>query len=374
MRVCFIEDTDLRGGSQIWVSEATRKFIAAGVDVTLLTSESGWVAEDGAQSGARVVTYDYQGVISEDAANREIWADALRNSDVAVCTVHPSRDGFHCSVFAGTVIAEFGLSTILIPKTGTIVPEYERRFYVPDESLRSTVISITNFTREYLIDHYGIPAAMIELAYQGTEVDLFTRDETRCADAAKRYPLPENAGPILGSVGSFEERKGQVKLLEAVQEVRDRLPNVHAMLVGDGPDREMLQEKVKSMELSDHVTFFPFTSEPVYVFEVIDILVLASLYKEGLPNVLLEAMSMELPVVSSKLAGIPEIIRDGETGYMVEPGNVSELADTIARCWSNPDEYKRMAANARELVATGHNKNQQFGKFMECFERILSSG
>ena len=81
----------------------------------------------------------------------------------------------------------------------------------------------------------------------------------------------------------------------------------------------MLREKIAELGLDDTVHLFPFTSEPVHVFELLDVLVLPSLYKEGLPNVLLEAMSMSVPVVASQLAGVSEVVLEGETGYTVEP-------------------------------------------------------
>ena len=84
------------------------------------------------------------------------------------------------------------------------------------------------------------------------------------------------------------------------------------MLVGDGPDEEKLRGMAKEMGLDRQVSFFPFTKKPQLVFERIDITVLSSLYKEGLPNVLLESMSMGVPVVSTNLGGVPEVVIDGE--------------------------------------------------------------
>ncbi|MCK5852844.1 glycosyltransferase family 4 protein [bacterium] len=373
MRVCFIEDTDLRGGTQIWVSEAVRIFISRGTDVTVLTSKSGWLAQDCAGTGAKVVTYDYDKVTNQDEENVDIWAEALRDSDVAVCTVHPSRDGFHCSVFAGKVISEKKLKTILIPKTGTIVPEYKREYYVPVEDIKYKVIAITDFTRKYLIDTYKIPAENVELIYQGTEVAKFTKSPDNLGKAKTAYSLPENAAPILGNVGSFEERKGQVVLLEALLKMKNDLPDVHLMLVGDGPDEQMLKQKVKDMNLESSVSFFSFTSTPQLIFEIVDILVLSSLYKEGLPNVLLEAMSMELPVVSSNLAGVPEIVKNGETGYMVKPGDIDELSEAVIKLWLDKNDYNTMAKNARKLMETKFDKKRQFDEFLNYFKQLTTN-
>jgi len=370
MRVCFIEDTNLHGGTQIWVTEAVRDFIRRGADVTVLTSAGGFVAENCEDTSAKIVTYDYDDVVAQDEKNVEIWADALGDSDVAVCTVHPPRANFHCSVFAAKVISEKNLKTILIPKTGTIVPEYKREFYAPTQNINYKVVAITDFTRRYLVENYKIPAENVELIYQGTDVARFTKNPDNFEKAKTVYNLPETAAPVLGNVGSFEERKGQVVLLDAISKIKEKLPNVLLMLVGDGPDEKMLKEKVAQMNLEKNVAFFPFTSEPELIFELLDILVLSSLYKEGLPNVLLEAMSMELPVVSSKLAGVPEVVKNGETGFMVQPGDVDELANAVIKLWSDKSGYKIMAKNARELMATKFDKKIQFGQFLNYFKSI----
>ncbi len=367
VHICFIEDTGLHGGTQIWVGEAIRDFLAKGHDVTLLTAADGFNARDALSTGARVVTYDFNDVVSEDEKHRDIWKEALTGADVAVCTVHPPREGFQCSLFAARCIEEAGLDTVLQPKTGTIVPEYERDFYSPPRDIRSHVISITDFTRKYLTETYGIPEEEVSLVYQGTEVSRFTPDEERRREARKRYPLPSDAEPILGSVGTFEHRKGQVVLLEAVAEMRRILPNVHLILVGDGPDEELLKTKVGEMELEARVTFFPFTREPAHVFEVIDILVLSSLYKEGLPNVILEAMSMGLPVVASRMAGVPEVVIDGRTGWMTEPGDAHGLAGAVQRLWEDPGACREMGSEGRSLMEKEFDKTHQFDAFLDHF-------
>ena len=371
MNIGFIEDTNLRGGTQIWVVEANKLFLDQGEETTILAPAGSFVAEECKKAGAQAFTYDYEKVVLKNAKNKKIWTEALEACDVAVCTVHPPRDSFHCSVFAGECIKENNIDTILIPKTGTIVPEYKREFYLPDKSIRSNVIAITDFTHKYLVDSYQIPDDLTELIYQGTDVKRFTANEERKRDSFKRYPLPENASPVLGNVGMFEERKGQVVLLEAVSRlIKDPFPNLHLILVGEGPDEQMLKNKVREMGLDGNVTFFPFTREPMYVFERIDILVLSSLYKEGLPNVLLEAMSMKVPVVSSKMAGVPEIVKDGETGYMVEPGKSDQLTEAISKLWSDKAAYKKMSENGRKLMEENFNKEVQFTKFLDYFHRI----
>jgi len=375
MHIGFIEDTHLHGGTQIWVTEAVQAFIKKNQEISLIAPEGSWIVEQCRNTGAAITTYDWDEVVHEDPHNQDIWTDAIGDCDVAICTVHPPREMFHCSVFAAHCIREGGLETHLIPKTGTIVPEYLREFYLPDETIRSSVIAITDFTRRYLIETYNIPANKVALIYQGTDTERFKHSDSARKEAQDRYPLPKDASPILGSIGSFEPRKGHPVLFEALEElVKSRLPNAHLMMVGDGPDETMLKEMVKAQGLERNISFFPFTDEPNYVFERLEITVLPSLYKEGLPNVLLESESMGVPVVASNVGGISEIVIDGETGYLVEPGDKSALADAIIDVWVNQNNYQEMSGKARKLIVQEFDKATQFERFISHFHSIKNSG
>lgn len=371
MHIGFIEDTNFHGGTQIWVVEAVQAFIEKNQEVSLLAPKGSWVVEQCRQSGAIISTYDWDSVIQEDPHHQDIWINALEKCDVAICTVHPPRNGFHCSVFAARCIQEGNLETHLIPKTGTIVPEYLRAFYLPDDTIHSSVIAITGFTRRYLIEQYNIPADKVTLIYQGTDTERFRHSYRNYIEAQKRYPLPRDASPILGCIGSFEHRKGHPVMFKALAElVNYSLPNAHLMLVGDGPDESMLKEGVKTVGLEQNVSFFPFTDEPNYIFERLDMTVLPSLYKEGLPNVLLESMSMGVPVVSSNIGGVSEIVIEGITGYMVEPEDKSALADAIWKVWANKNNYQEMKKEARKLITDKFNKATQFERFLSHFQSL----
>jgi glycosyltransferase involved in cell wall biosynthesis len=361
MRIGFIEDTRLHGGTQIWVTEAARYFLAKSEAVTILTPEDGWVAGECAGTGARVIPYDF------DDVDATTWEEALRDCDVAVCTVHPPRGDFHCSVFAAGCIRRENLKTILLPKTGTIVPAYQPEFYRPDERVRSHVIAIAEFTRQYLLDRYQLPPEQVELIYQGVDTTVFSPD-----GAGKgAYSLPEKAAPVLGNIGSMEHRKGQGVLLEAFREMVLALPNAHLMFVGDGPDEAMLKEKVIGLGLDDNVSFFPFTRDPAQIYPMLDLLVLPSLYKEGLPNVLLESLATGVPVVASNIAGVPEVVKEGKTGLLVEAGSSKQLADAIITLWRDQSRYSAMRQNGRLLIEEQFDKQKQFDRFLTFFDEIV---
>lgn len=374
MRVGFIEDTHLHGGTQIWVSEAIRAFSERGLEITLIAPTQSWMVEQNTPTKAQIYEYDWEEIVNQSEYHQALWTEALSDCDVAICTVHPPRQGFHCSVFAGRCIKEGKLKTHLIPKTGTIVPSYLREFYLPDETINSSVIAIADFTRRYLISTYDIPEEKVKLLYQGTDLERFQPVVNAKLEAINRYPLPENASPILGCIGSIEPRKGHHVLMEALKDlVVGDLPDVHLMIVGDGPDESMLKRETKKMGLEEHVTFFPFTNEPNYIFERINITILPSLYKEGLPNVLLESMAMKVPVVSSNLGGVPELVINGETGLMVKPGNTGELASAIKKIWLDKELYQKMKSNTRNLIKEKFNKDIQFDRYKNYLCQLVNS-
>ena len=367
MHICFIEDTLLHGGTQMWVVEAVRDFLVCGAQVTLLSPAGSWVAQRSAGTDARIVAYDWDGVAAQDEAVCRIWTDALRDCAVALCTVHPPRGDFQCARFAARCIAESGLPTCLVTKSGTVVPAYRREFYLPDERVCSSIIAIAAFTRGYLIETYRIPADKVTLIYQGVDLRRFRPAPALQEEGLRCYPLPPGASPVLACVGSFEPRKGQAVLLEAVA----ALPDAHLLLVGDGPDETWLRATIERMGLVERVHFFPFTARPEFVFARADITVLPSLYKEGLPNVLLESMAMGVPVVASRLGGVPEVVLEGETGYTVAPGEAGQLADAIRRLWEDRAAYARMSEQAQQMMEEQFDRSVQFEQFLIHLKSVM---
>jgi len=372
MHIGFIEDTLLHGGTQIWVVEAVRYFLSKGDAVTVLSPSEGWVAEQCRTTKARLVEYDFDEVARQMQTDRLSWIDALKDCDVAVCTVHPPRDGFHASVFAAQCIQDGDLQTYLITKTGTVVPAYLREYYLPKGSSKVSVVAISDYTRRYLMDTYDIPQERVTLIYQGIDLQRFNPTKDRKTVSSRRYRLPDQAEPVLGCIGSMETRKGHAYLIEALAALAaNHLPDIYLLLVGDGPEEGQIRKTVKDLELGNCVGFFPFTAEPELAFEQVDITVLPSVAKEGLPNVLQESLAMKVPVVASDLGGVSEVVLDGVNGLLVKPGDVTELVSAINTLWSNRANYRKMGDNGHQLVESKFDRRSQFDKFRSYFHSCI---
>ena len=372
MHITFIEDTKLQGGTQLWVMDAVEFFLRQGWEITIITPKNGWIAKECHKipKTINLVTYDYLDIITQAKKYVQKWGNALTKSNIAVCTVHPPRENFQCTIFAAMCIKELDLHVKLVTKTGTIIPSYKRQYYLPDQLTNSRIITITKTIYDHLITNYQIPKEKVKLLYQGIDLSYFKSKEEG-KEATKLHHLNVHK-PLIGCIGSLEQRKGQIYLLKAIDLIRkNKLPNIHLLIVGDGPDEEQLKEKVNDLDLQSRITFIPFTRNPQEIFQICDIIVLPSISKEGLPNVILEAFAMKIPVVASDIGGIREVVKDGHTGYLVEPGNVKDLVSAILKIWKDQKSCIKMGENARQLVIEYHDRKSQMFIFQEYFKTLL---
>jgi glycosyltransferase involved in cell wall biosynthesis len=161
--------------------------------------------------------------------------------------------------------------------------------------------------------------------------------------------LPGNR-PRIVMIGRLAEGKGFNVMLDAVESICDG--NFSVCLVGDGPLYESLESEIDNRELSDSVFLTGFRDDIPRVLAASDIFALPS-FREGTPRVILEAMASGLPVVATDIAGIPEQVEDGESGYLIPTGTPSTLADRLDELLSNSDLRKLMGEK-------GHERTERF--------------
>ena len=374
MNICFVEDTPFCGGGQEWILDTIDQFKnGLNYDIALIVPESNLEMINKAKKlGTTVYTYSWENIPFNKIKYEEAWISGVKNANAVLCSVHPPRNNFHCTAFAAKCIKESGNKALLMPKTGTIVPSYKREYYIPDDEVKTEVITITGFTKKYLVEHYNIPEEKVNVLYQGTNTKKFTSTEFSKHESLKRYPLPRSHSPVLGVIGAFEERKGHIVLLKALKILKEKFyPHVYTMFIGDGPLEEKLKQEVNEFNLKNNVSFYPFTHEANFIYDQMDILVLPSLYKEGLPNVLLEAMSMGVPCIASRLAGTPEIIKDSENGFLFEPGDVDSLVSEIKSLWDDKEQYKYFSSSSRSMINHYFSRENQVDKYSDFIIELL---
>jgi len=194
--------------------------------------------------------------------------------------------------------------------------------------------------------------------------------------APRAAPAPPPGSPFrLLALGRLVAKKGFPVLLAACRRLAEMKVDFHLTLAGAGPQRRHLAALVENYRLGDRVTmpgFIPHREVPE-LFARTDLLVMPSVIapsgdRDGIPNVVLEALAHELPVVASAVSGLPEVILAGETGWLVPPGDPEALAAAIMAALQDPAEARRRARAGLDLVAREFDSTKNYARLKVWFE------
>jgi glycosyltransferase involved in cell wall biosynthesis len=185
---------------------------------------------------------------------------------------------------------------------------------------------------------------------------------------------PLSPAPRLINIGRLSEQKGQLILVEAAARLRDAGRAFEFVLIGGGPLREAIEARIRELDLAAHVKLAGWMTGPQVRNELLASrgLVLPS-FAEGLPVVIMEALALRRPVISTYVAGIPELVRPGETGWLVPAGDVDELVAAVAQLLDAPlEQLEQMGRAGAERVARDHNIHTEVGKLLALIDRTPS--
>jgi glycosyltransferase involved in cell wall biosynthesis len=235
---------------------------------------------------------------------------------------------------------------------GTEVNIYERkqRHHILVERMLAAVTACVVASAESVKTAYvrqlGIPTGAVRVVYNAVNWDRL--QSTLTPDAVRTelgIPLDRL---VVGVVATLSDKKGHRVLLDAVAQTPG-LEHIWLMLVGDGRERTALEQHAAVLGIRDRVTFCGTRRDLGNVLPAMDVFALPSLW-EGLPLALLLAMGAGRPIVATRLAGIPEVVTDGQTGLLVEPGNAAALGSALARVCGDAALRGRLGAAARAAV------------------------
>jgi glycosyltransferase involved in cell wall biosynthesis len=208
---------------------------------------------------------------------------------------------------------------------------------------------------------------LLENGIDGTEYS-----RTRAlAEAKAALGLPES-GFVIGGVGRLAAEKGFDVLVRALKQLVVRGIDAHLVLVGDGGERGALEALARELDLRARVRFAGWQPDVRPYFEALDAFALSS-YREGLPNVLLEAMALEVPVVSTRVNGVPRLIEDGANGFLVSAGDADGLAHALAVALTNGEVRTRFRAAGRHTVETKFSFATRMKRLAELYDLLLRS-
>lgn len=230
------------------------------------------------------------------------------------------------------------------------------------------VIVCSRYGMERLQRHHAlILADKLYLIYHGVDVEQIVRQRHI------NYPVP-----LILSVGRLVEKKGFPFLLQAAAILQGRGLDFELIIVGEGPLRDELERLTGGLGLRERVIFAGALSQEqlAHVYRRADVFCLASIVakdgdRDGLPNVILEAMAYGVPVVASNVGAIPEAVKDEETGLLAAPGSPQELAEKIERVLTDEELRTRLIGQARQLVTEQFDVHKNTVRLGQLFAHAL---
>jgi glycosyltransferase involved in cell wall biosynthesis len=180
-------------------------------------------------------------------------------------------------------------------------------------------------------------------------------------------------GFVIGTIARLSEEKGLIHLVDALRILSRHNAAVKAVIVGEGPQRQFLEAMANDAGLTGRILFAGYRDYAYNYLSHFRVFVLPSL-TEGLPITILEAMQAEVPIIASRVGGIPSVLENGKTGILVEPGNPNALADAINQVLSDPQGSIQMGKRARDAALTKYSSRRMAEEYQRVYNTILRTG
>lgn len=189
------------------------------------------------------------------------------------------------------------------------------------------------------------------------------------------YNIPKDK-IIFSTIANFEVRKGHKYLLEAIHSITiDKLlsDKIHFLLEGDGPEKKSILDYISQHNLEEKIQILDNVKDIYNLYNITDVLILPSIGNEDFPNVILEAMSLGIPVIGTNIAGIPEQIDNLLTGIVIKPKSGIEIKNAIIEFCNNTSLIEYFSKNAKEKFTTMYNKSIALEKYHYLYYNLLNN-
>ena len=222
--------------------------------------------------------------------------------------------------------------------------------------------AVSDSVAQRLLDS-GVSAKKIRTIANGIDVQTFEH-----AHALPAFNF--DGSKVIGMVARLDLQKGFEHLLRAARDLCVAFPALKVVIVGDGPDRKAIEDMIQRFGLQSNVILAGQHSDMPGIYAAMDVFVLPSL-NEGLPMTILEAMAASKPVIATRVGAIPSVIRDGETGLLVDPGDTYGLRNAVARLLSAPDLCHRIGAAGHAWVSRHYTSEIMALKYRQMYDEVL---
>lgn|SRR5882724_141941 len=231
------------------------------------------------------------------------------------------------------------------------------------------VISVSNYGYECMTAFDLLPRKRFQLIYNGVDLSRVKADSERALDFRRRYSIPAERS-IVTQVSWVIPEKGISDFLETARLVTQQNRKVQFVIVGDGAYREQYMKDAAAMGIEDRVTWTGMVEDPFRegVFAAADVVCQLSRWEEVFGWMIAEAMAHGKPVVATRVGGVPELVSDGLSGFLVGRGDTNAASEKLLRLVQDPELRRKMGEAGRDIVAARFDLKTNVAQLVELYE------
>ncbi|MBU1087055.1 MAG: glycosyltransferase family 4 protein [Candidatus Omnitrophica bacterium] len=238
--------------------------------------------------------------------------------------------------------------------------------------LTSEIITLTEIEKADLIKFKICPASKIKAINTVLEKNQKNIDLEFNSLEIRQDLLIEKQEVVIGMVGRLEPIKGIEYFIQAALGLAQKFPMVHFLIVGEGSLRAGCEEKIRLRQFTQRFSFVGWQDKVLDYMQAMDMLVLASL-NEAVGLVLIEAQSQGIPVIATKVGGVPEIVEDGKSGILVQPGSPAELIAAMEKLINNSSQRLEMGRYAKKSVSEKYSVDVFINNISQTYEALIQA-
>ncbi len=215
-----------------------------------------------------------------------------------------------------------------------------------------------------------VPRRKIDVVLNGIDAELFS-DRSAAGSLKNELGIPVGV-KVIGNVARLNEEKRHDLLLRGFARLRERMADVHLLIVGDGPERARLIDLARRLGISNATTFAGYQSRRERYLQIMDVFALTS-RMEGLPLALLEAWAAGVPIVCTAVGGVPDVVKHGENGLLIPSGDEDGLVRALGELLDDPSKASLYARRGQALVQERYSLQRMAADYQRRYTDLLSA-
>jgi glycosyltransferase involved in cell wall biosynthesis len=327
--------------------------------------KAGWLLSRATSAGIPCVSVKGTGL--GDLGVLQRLTEAMDIHGIGVIHAHE----FYMSMVGALVSVATGIPLVVTVHGTSYYPDKRRRRAACRMMATSAaaVVAVSEDLRRFFCRTTGTSLDRVRVIHNGIDPGRATR--RRRVELLASASIPPDA-QIVGAVGNLYPVKAHLDLIRAARGIVTHRPSTHVVILGRGALRAALAAEADALGIGDRVHLVGYREDVSDWLAAMDVFAMPSLI-EGLPLALLEAMAAGVPPVVTDVGGMPEAIRDGETGFLVPPGNVALLGDRISFLLGNPPLAKKMGAASRERVLDHFTVDRMVAEYRDVYRQVSAA-